>query len=212
MVNRVPHRISKTNRELIPISIEPEDPMYFAQPNSILTTRFSVCLHIFLANLKFDPKSRRYIMEAQNTLGTPQSILNSISQPYTSSLIQSRVILDVYSQQEEINVVLGLTKLIFHYLELTSGHRRTWWSIIGGGRRDSFPHRLLSFLTNSTKYIFVSSSRLVFLLELGITFAYIKLISKLLNPNNHQHNKTTKLQLCWRYIINRNEHQFLPKK
>ena len=64
-------------------------------------------------------------MEAQNTLGTPQSILNSISQPYTSSLIQSRVILDVYSQQEEINVVLGLTKLIFHHLELTSGHRRT---------------------------------------------------------------------------------------
>ena len=81
-----------------------------------------------------------------------------------------------------------------------------------GGRRDSFPHRLLSFLINLTKYIFVSSSRLVFLLELGITFAYIKLISKLLNPNNHQHNKTTKLQLCWRYIINRNEHQYPPKK
>ena len=118
MVNRVPHRISKTNRELIPISIEPEDPIYFAQPNSILTTRFSFSLHIFLDSLKFDPKNRRYIMEAQNTLGTAQSVLNSISLPYTSSLIQSRVIQDVYSQQGETNDVLRLTKLIFHHLEL----------------------------------------------------------------------------------------------
>ena len=77
-----------------------------------------------------------------------------------------------------------------------------------GGRRDSFPLRLLSFLIKSTKYIFVSSSRLVFLLDLGITFSYIKLISKLLNPNNHQHNKTNKPQLCWRYLMNRNEHQY----
>ena len=60
-------------------------------------------------------------MEAQNTLGTPQSILNSISMPYTSSLIQSRVLQDVYSQQGDTNDVLGITKLIFHYLELTSG-------------------------------------------------------------------------------------------
>ena len=60
-------------------------------------------------------------MEAQNTLGTPQSVLNSISMPYTSSLIQSRVLQDVYSQQGDTNDVLGLTKLIFHYLELTSG-------------------------------------------------------------------------------------------
>ena len=80
-----------------------------------------------------------------------------------------------------------------------------------GGRRDSFPLRLLSFLIKSTKYIFVSSSRLVFLLDLGITFSYIKLISKLLNPNNHQHNKTNKPQLCWRYLMNRNEHQYPPK-
>ena len=121
LVNKVPHRISRTNRELIPIAIEPQDSMYLAQPNSILTTRFSVCLHIFLANLKFNPKNRIYIMEAQNTLGTPQSVLNSISCPYTSSLIQSRVIQDVYSQQGDTNDVLGLTKLIFHYLELTSG-------------------------------------------------------------------------------------------
>ena len=77
-------------------------------------------------------------MEAQNTLGTPQSILNSISLPYTSSLIQSRVIQDVYSQQGETNDVLGLTKLIFHYLELTSGQ------IVGLFKDDRLNPKILS--------------------------------------------------------------------
>ena len=34
-ISKIPHRISKINRELIPISIEPENGMYFAQLNSI---------------------------------------------------------------------------------------------------------------------------------------------------------------------------------
>jgi len=72
-----------------------------------------------------------------------------------------------------------------------------------GGQRDSFPHILLSFLIKSNKYIFVSFSRLVFLLKSGITFRYIKPISQSLNHNNHQHKKNNQtegvLEVCYQW-------------
>ena len=92
----VPHRILKNNKEMVPLSIESQNPNEIAIPNAILTHRFSVCLHLFLSHLDYDPKSRRFYMEAKNFLGTPKCNLNDIAEPYTSDLLKFRVINDVF--------------------------------------------------------------------------------------------------------------------
>ena len=57
-------------------------------------------------------------MEAKNTLGTPECKLNDITELYTSDLLKFRVINDIYKQEGED--ILGITKLIFNYLEITT--------------------------------------------------------------------------------------------
>ena len=57
-------------------------------------------------------------MEAKNFLGTPKCKLNDITEPYTSDLLKFRVINDVFKQ--EGGDILGITKLIFNYLEITT--------------------------------------------------------------------------------------------
>ena len=66
LLKGVPHRILKNNRELVPLCIDSSNPKEIAIPNSILTHRISVCLHLFLSHLNFDPKSKRFYMEAKN--------------------------------------------------------------------------------------------------------------------------------------------------
>jgi len=94
-----PHKILKCNRKLVPLCIDSSDPKEIANPNSILTHRFSVCLHISLSHLKFDPKNKRFFMEAKHTLGTPECELNSITELYTNDLLKFRVINDIYKQE-----------------------------------------------------------------------------------------------------------------
>ena len=57
-------------------------------------------------------------MEAKNTLGTPECELNSITELYTSDLLKFRVINDIYKQEGDD--ILGVTKLIFNCLEITT--------------------------------------------------------------------------------------------
>ena len=57
----VPHRILKNNKEMVPLSIESQNPNEIAIPNAILTHRFSVCLHLFLAIFILTPKVKDFI-------------------------------------------------------------------------------------------------------------------------------------------------------
>ena len=77
----IPNRILKNNEELVPLSIESQNPQEIAVPNAISTHRFSVSLHLFLSHHEYDPKTRRFYMEAKNLLGTPKCKLNDITQP-----------------------------------------------------------------------------------------------------------------------------------
>ena len=79
----IPHRILKNNKELVPLSIESQNPNEIVVLNAILTHRFSVCLHLFFSHLDFDPKSKRFYMEAKKFLGNPKCKLNDITEPYT---------------------------------------------------------------------------------------------------------------------------------
>ena len=88
---------------MVPLCINSPDPNEIEVPNSILTHRFSVCLHVFLSHLKFDQKNKIFFIEAKNTLGTPECQINSIIEPYTSDLIEFRVINDIYRQDQILN-------------------------------------------------------------------------------------------------------------
>ena len=78
-----------------------------------------------------------FYMEAKNLLGTPKCKLNDISQPYTSDHLKHRVINDVCKQ--EGGDILGIKKLIFNYLEITTDQ------VVGLFTEDGINSQVLAF-------------------------------------------------------------------
>ena len=111
-----------TKKELIPLEADSQDPKFFSKPKMILTHRFSVVLHLLLSHLKFDNKKKICSLEIEIFLGTSRSLLENLPQIYTSSILQSRVLGDIFRENDlgKTPQILTISKLIFIYLDLTS--------------------------------------------------------------------------------------------
>ena len=117
MLNGDRYQIMSTDRELLPLENVSNDHNLFSKPSCLLTHRFSLALHLMLTHLHYDTKTQSFNLTLENLLGTDRSLLQNIHLPYTTTLLQSRVLNDIFRQNEPH--ILSISKLIYLYLDLT---------------------------------------------------------------------------------------------